>query len=82
MESNKRVTIYDIAQALNISSTTVYRALHNTGRISESTKQRVLDMAKKMNYQLNYSAQALRRSPITIGVILCCPILPFCQEVQ
>ena len=82
MESGKRVTIYDLAQALNISSTTVYRALHNTGRISESTKQRVLDMAQKMNYQLNYSAQALRRGPKTVGVVLCCPILSFCQEIQ
>ena len=82
MKNEKRTTIYDIASALHISVGTVHRALHNTGRISEETKQRVLDMARQMNYEQNQAAQALRRHPITIGVLLCCPVLPFLQEVR
>ena len=82
MESKRRVTINDLANALGISIGTVHRALHNTGRVSEETRQRVLAKAKEMNFQLNQSAQALRRNSINIGVLLCCPVPSFCQEIQ
>ena len=78
---NKRTTIYDLAQALDVSVATVYRALHDKGRISEATKQRVLDMAAQMDFRLNPTAQALRRSAMTVGVLICCPIEPFGAEV-
>ena len=78
---NKRTTIYDLAQALDVSVATVYRALHDKGRISETTKQRVLDKAAELDFHLNPSAQALRRNAITIGVLICCPIEPFGTEV-
>lgn len=78
----KKPTIYDLAESLNISVGTVYRALHNTGRISASTKERVLKKAEEMNFRLNQTAQALSRTPITIGVILCCPVVPFLDEIH
>lgn len=78
----KKPTIYDLASSLNISVGTVYRALHNTGRISPATKERVLKKAEEMNFKLNRTAQALSRTPITIGVILCCPVVPFLDEIQ
>lgn len=80
--AEKKPTIYDLAESLNISVGTVYRALHNTGRISAVTKQRVLEKAAEMNFKLNQTAQALSRSPITIGVILCCPVAPFLDEIH
>lgn len=77
----EKTTIYDLAESLQISVGTVYRALHGTGRISPATKERVLQKAAEMNFELNHSAQRLSRSPITIGVVLCCPIPEFLDEI-
>ncbi|MEA4824773.1 MAG: LacI family DNA-binding transcriptional regulator [Clostridiaceae bacterium] len=82
MSEDKKVTIYDIANELGISVGTVYRALHNTGRINADTKQRVLDTAEKMGFQANPAAQSLRRNPIYIGVILCCPVKQYLDEIK
>jgi len=82
MNRQKKTTIYDIAEHLNISTGTVYRALHNTGRISEQTRQRVLETAEKLGYVANHAAQSLRRNPIYIGVILCCPISQYSHTIQ
>ncbi len=79
--AEKKTTIYDLAESLHISVGTVYRALHGTGRISPATKERVLQKAAEMNFELNPSAQMLSRSPITIGVVLCCPIPEFLDEI-
>ncbi len=78
----KQPTIYDLAESLNISVGTVYRALHNKGRISNETKERVLQKASEMNFKLNQTAQGLSRTPKMIGVILCCPVLPFLEEIH
>ncbi|WP_226390391.1 LacI family DNA-binding transcriptional regulator [Penaeicola halotolerans] len=66
-----RATIHDIAKKLNTTASTVSRALNNHPRISEATKKQVLKMAKKLNYQPNHIASALRsgRSRL-IGVVL------------
>ena len=77
----KRPTMYGIAEKLGISSGSVYRALNNKGRISPQTRQRVLDAAKEMGYETNRVAQSLRRSPIRIGVILCCPVLDYLTDI-
>lgn len=79
---NKKVTIYDLADALGLSVGTIYRALHNTGRISSATKQRVLDMAEQMGFQANRAAQSLRRNPIHIGVVLCCSVQQYLNEIK
>ncbi len=82
MKEKKSVTIYDIANEMNVSSGTVYRALHNTGRISQETRKRVLETAERMGYITNVAAQGLRRKPIYIGCLLCCPVVPFLEEVR
>ena len=82
MKEKKSVTIYDIAEEMKVSSGTVYRALHNTGRISQETRKRVLETAEKMGYSTNVAAQGLRRKPIYIGCLLCCPVRPFLREVR
>lgn len=79
---NKKTTIYDIAAKLEISVGTVYRALNNKGRISPETKQRVLDMAQELDFEANQAAQSLRRSPIIIGVILCCTVRQYMDEIK
>jgi LacI family transcriptional regulator len=46
-------TIHDIAKELNITASTVSRALKDHPRISEATKKAVQKTAKKLNYQPN-----------------------------
>ena len=66
-----KTTIHDIARKLNITASTVSRALKDHPRISEETKKAVLKVAHKLNYQPNHIAAALRngRSNI-IGIIV------------
>ena len=54
--NKSHITIHDIARELNISASTVSRALHNHPRISESTRKAVQKVAKKYNYQPNVVA--------------------------
>jgi LacI family transcriptional regulator len=69
--ASKRTTIHDIAKELDITASTVSRALKDHPRISDSTKELVLKTAEKMNYQPNSIAAALRRGTINlIGVIV------------
>jgi LacI family transcriptional regulator len=64
-------TIHDIARELNVSASTVSRALQENPRISESTRVAVRRMADQLNYQPNVMASALRRgSSKTVGVIV------------
>ncbi|MBL7857413.1 MAG: LacI family DNA-binding transcriptional regulator [Cyclobacteriaceae bacterium] len=68
---HKDVTIYDIAETLNISPATVSRGLKDHPGIRKDTKKRILDAALKMGYQQNKFASNLRRkSTNTIGVIV------------
>ena len=53
------VTIKDIARILNISHTTVSRALNDSPLISKETKKRVREAAKKYNYIPNFNARSL-----------------------
>ncbi|MCU0402663.1 MAG: LacI family transcriptional regulator [Algoriphagus sp.] len=64
-------TIKDIARELNVSSSTVSRALKDYPGISDETKRKVKEMADKLNYRPNAIALSLRKSrSFTIGVII------------
>lgn len=66
-----QTTIIDIAKELNISKSTVSRALTNNPNISKKTKKKVLDLAKKLDYQKNMLAISLITSKSnTIGIIV------------
>ncbi|MEQ9378435.1 MAG: LacI family DNA-binding transcriptional regulator [Imperialibacter sp.] len=68
---NPPVTIKDIARELNISPSTVSRALKDHPDISKETKKAVSELAAKLNYQPNLIALSLRKSKTnTIGVII------------
>lgn len=51
----------DLAYELGVSITTISRALSDHHSIGASTKQRVRKLAKKLNYQPNHVASALRK---------------------
>ncbi len=55
----RRVTVRDIADELGLSHPTVSRALNDHPRISEETKIKVREMAKKLNYRPNIMARGL-----------------------
>jgi len=66
-----QVTIKDIARELNISPSTVSRALKDHPDISVDTKKAVNALADKLNYQPNIVALNLRQKKTnTIGVII------------
>lgn len=66
-----QTTIIDIARELNISKSTVSRALHGHKDIHEDTRKVVLEMAEKMDYQPNLLAYGLAKSKsLTIGIIV------------
>lgn len=65
------ITIKDIAKALNLSFSTVSRALKDSYQISEPTKHRVREYAKTHHYRPNLIAQSLKnKKSRSIGVIL------------
>lgn len=65
------VTIKDVAKRLNLSITTVSRALDGYDDVAEETRQRVLRVVKEMGYSPNQVARQLRRQRSdTLGFIL------------
>src|SRR6187551_507742 len=68
---NKIITIKEIANRLNISPSTVSRALHDHKSIGLRTKTNVQRLAKELNYEPNQTAIFFKqRKTFTIGVIL------------
>ena len=75
-------TMMDIARDLNVSVVTVSKVLRNQGRISDSTRKRVLRRAKQLNYQMNWVARSLvTRRTFTIGLLLPDFTHPFFAEI-
>jgi len=67
----EKTTIHDIARKLNITASTVSRALKDHPRISMETKKAVQKVAQKLNYQPNNIAAALRNGKSNIiGIIV------------
>jgi len=65
------VTIKDIAKKLNISVSTVSRALRDTYDVNQETREKVLAMANELNYRPNFNATGLvNRSSHNLAVIL------------
>lgn len=69
--SFKQPTIKEIAKRLNISISTVSRALHDHSSIGLRTKMRVKQVANELNYEPNQTAIFFQqRKTFTLGVIL------------
>ena len=66
-----RPTIRDVAKKLNLSITTVSRALDGYDDVAEETRQLVIHTARKLGYTPNRAARQLRRQKAeTVGYIL------------
>jgi len=65
------VTIKEIARQLNISKSTVSRALRDSSEISEETKKKVIELAELLQYTPNPIALSLLKNRTqTIGVVV------------
>jgi len=65
------VNLKQLAKELNVSVSTVSRALRDSWEISTPTKKRVFDLAKKMNFQPNPYASSLRKQRSrTIAIVI------------
>lgn len=67
----KKLTLKQIAQELDVSVSTVSKALRDSVEISEDTRQKIKAFAKLYNYKPNNIALSLKnRKTKTIGVII------------
>jgi LacI family transcriptional regulator len=65
------MTLVEVARRAGVSPSTVSRVLNNTGRVSESTRARVLRIAKQLKYRPDIHAQTLAGgNSRTLGVIV------------
>lgn len=68
---DNNLTINDIAQQLEISKTTVSRAISGKGRVSPQTRQRVLDYVSQHGYRPSAStSRFLKAKTGNIGIVL------------
>lgn len=64
-------TLADIARELGISKMTVSRAINNDPLVKAKTRERVLEVSRRLNYQPNHFARALvTNRSFLIGVIV------------
>lgn len=70
-ERSTKITIYDIARVLNLSASTVSRALQNNKLINQETRDKVRQTATEMGYVPNWIASSLRKNRSNIlGLIV------------
>ncbi len=71
MNKNSEPTIHDIARELQISASTVSRALNDNPRISLKTREKIKALAQSLGYQPNILASNLRnKKSNTIGIVV------------
>jgi DNA-binding LacI/PurR family transcriptional regulator len=69
--SNRFITLRDLAKELQLSTSTVSRALRNHHEVNADTRNTVLALARKLNYRANPVAQSLvNMRSRTIGVLI------------
>ena len=67
----EKLTIHDIARILNVSPSTVSRALNNNPRISPGMREEIHNLAAELGYRRNNLALSLRSGKsMTAGVIV------------
>ena len=68
-----RVTSFDVAAEAGVSQSTVSRALAGDPVVSEATRQRVFEAARRLNYAVDENAARLRSGrTATLAVVVIC----------
>jgi LacI family transcriptional regulator len=80
---DKKTTIKDIARKANVSHTTVSRALNDKSRIKSETKEKIILIAKELNYRPDFIARSLvMRRTKTLGLVITTIANPFYTELS
>jgi len=66
-----RPTLQDMASILNLSKSTVSRALAGDPRVAEATRNRVAALAERIGYRPNPIAQALLPAGLILSALRC-----------
>jgi LacI family transcriptional regulator len=78
----KEITIKDIARIAKVSHTTVSRALNDKSRIRSETKEKILAIARELNYRPNFIARSLvMKRTKTLGLVITNIANPFYPEL-
>ena len=64
MKTNLQTGVKEIARLANVSIGTVDRVLHNRPGVSKTTKNKILDIMKELDYQPNILARRLASKKI------------------
>lgn len=59
IKNQKKIGIREIAEKANVSIGTVDRVVHNRGEVSPATKEKILRIIRKWNYEPNLMARSL-----------------------
>ena len=62
MAAMPSITIRDVAREAGVSTATVSYALNNTGRVTAETRERIIAIARRLNYRPNMAARNLQAS--------------------
>lgn len=74
VEVGRRATIRDVARQAGVSSAAVSLALNNRPGVSESTRSRIMAVAKQMGWTPNTAAVSLSAAQVhTVGLVLARP---------
>ncbi|WP_395298214.1 LacI family DNA-binding transcriptional regulator [Kitasatospora hibisci] len=60
--TSRSVTLIDVARAAGVSKSTASNALGGSGRVSETTRERIRNVARELGYRPNTAARSLRRA--------------------
>lgn len=70
MRGGGPITIKDISARLNVSTTSVHRALSGKEGVGSSLRKQILETAKEMGYEINYAASSIKRATRHIAAVL------------
>lgn len=78
----KKATLKQIAKDLNVSVSTVSKALNDSYEIGEKTKRKIKEYAELVNYKPNLIAKSLKsKKTLSIGVVVPNMMNPFFAKV-
>ena len=66
----RRATLRDIAKAAGVSAVTVHKVIYDKRGVAKETREKVLAIAKSMDYSVNEAASSLKRKAVHIVVVL------------
>ncbi|MBT52068.1 MAG: LacI family transcriptional regulator [Mameliella sp.] len=69
-DTPKKPTSFDVARLAGVHRSQVSRALSGQGRMSDDTRQKVIDSARQLGYRVNFLARSLQsRSSGLVGIV-------------